>query len=87
MYGKTVYWKSPYSSLTVSAATELSSPVTTSVLCFKLRELSRYSESRKVFSVSFHLAVPVAPAELTNISVTFYLLIGHFMAKNIMGRS
>jgi hypothetical protein len=29
----------------------------------------------------FHLAVPVAPADLTNISITFYILIGHFMAK------
>jgi len=35
MYGKTVYWKSPYPNLlTVSAATELSSPMTSSVLCF-----------------------------------------------------
>jgi len=34
----------------------------------------------------FHLAVLVVPADLTNISVTFYILIGHFMAKNILGR-
>jgi hypothetical protein len=33
----------------------------------------------------FHLALPVATADLTNISVTFYILIGHFMAKKHSG--
>jgi hypothetical protein len=33
----------------------------------------------------FHLAVPVAPADPTNISVIFYTLIGHFMAKKHFG--
>jgi len=33
----------------------------------------------------FHLAVLVAPADLTNISVTFYILVGHFMAKKHFG--